>query len=180
MRNKKIYFNFSGAVKLVHENEAMEVDGISTALSVDKLITEAFSPDESNNYNNNNNNNDIKYQIKHHERFQSIPIRAEHEKFLRECIEIILNVAVFDDTQRGKKVLEWHQPEELIKLFNMKLKAQSDPDEKLLVLLKDTIRYSVKTGHPYFVNQVGKDCSLCMMGSICLLFIQFRIVAAVF
>lgn len=143
----------------MHENEAMEVDGISTALSVEKLLT----LDESNN---NNNNNDIKYQTKQHERFQSIPIRSEHEKFLRECIEIILNVAVFDDTQREQKVLEWHQPEELIKLFDMKLKARSDPDEKLLVLLKDTIRYSVKTGHPYFVNQVRNDWSLCTMGSI--------------
>lgn len=134
----------------------MEVGSVSTESSGEKLITQIFDLDETNN------NNEIKYKIavptvneaNHHERFESLPIRSEHEKFLRECIEIILNVAVFDDTQREEKVLEWHQPDELLKLFDMKLKAQSDTDEKLLVLLKDTIRYSVKTGHPYFVNQL--------------------------
>lgn len=128
----------------------MEVDGVSTELSVEKLKTKTFDLDATNN----NNNNDTKYQLNHHERFQSVPIRSEHEKFLRECVDVILNVAVFDNTQREKKVLEWHQPDELLKLFDMKLKAQSDTDEKLLALLKDTIRYSVKTGHPYFVNQL--------------------------
>lgn len=121
----------------------MEFDSASsTELSVKKLIAKTFD----------SNNNNI--EINHVERFQSAPIRSEHEKFLRDCVDVILNVAVFDDTQREKKVLEWHQPDELIKLFDMKLKAQSDTDEKLLALLKDTIKYSVKTGHPYFVNQL--------------------------
>lgn len=88
------------------------------------------------------------------DRFESLPIRSVHEKFFRDCIEIILNTAVFDDTKRDKKVLEWHQPEELQKIFDMSLKAQSDSDEKLLRLISDTIKYSVKTGHPYFVNQL--------------------------
>lgn len=151
---------------------------------ITKTFEVATADDDHNNNNNNNNNhlqfNGIKCKIataslesidkqndvgvvavddddggrQHHERFHSIPMRTEHEKFLRDCIEIILNVAVFDDTQREKKVLEWHQPDELHKLFDMQLKANSDCDAKLLSLLKDTIRYSVKTGHPYFVNQL--------------------------
>lgn len=152
-------------MKVVQLNETMEVGSVKTELSV-KSVTKTFDLGETNNStnnkNNDNNNNEFKYILNTpslddstcHERFQSLPIRSEHERFLRECIEIILNVAIFDDTQREKKVLEWHQPDELTKLFDMKLKAQSDSDEKLLVLLKNTIQYSVKTGHPYFVNQL--------------------------
>lgn len=88
------------------------------------------------------------------ERFESLPVRSMHEKFFRDCIEMILNTAVFNDTMRDKKVLEWRQPEELKKIFDMSLKAQSDSDDKLLRLISDTIKYSVKTGHPYFVNQL--------------------------
>lgn len=88
------------------------------------------------------------------ERFESLPVRSVHEKFFRDCIEIILNTAVFNGTMRDKKVLEWHQPKELEKIFDMSLKVQSDSDEKLLRLISDTIKYSVKTGHPYFVNQL--------------------------
>lgn len=89
-----------------------------------------------------------------HQRFESLPVRSEHEPFLRQCIEEILNGAVFGATERKAKVLEWHAPDELEKLFDMQLKGGADSDEKLLDLLRATIRYSVKTGHPYFVNQL--------------------------
>lgn len=88
------------------------------------------------------------------ERFETLPNRSMHEKFLRECIDEILSTAVFNDLRRENKVLEWHQPNELATLFDMSLKAGSDSDEKLLELVRNTIRYSVKTGHPYFVNQL--------------------------
>lgn len=88
------------------------------------------------------------------ERFESSPNRLLHERFLRECVDEILSTAVFEDIRRENKVLEWHQPNELAKLFDMSLKAESDTDEKLLELVRKTIRYSVKTGHPYFVNQL--------------------------
>lgn len=88
------------------------------------------------------------------ERYESLPNRNAHEKFLRECVDEILSTAVFDDIRRENKVLEWHPPSELAKLFDMSLKAQSDSDENLMELVRKTIRYSVKTGHPYFVNQL--------------------------
>lgn len=88
------------------------------------------------------------------ERYETLPIREMHEKFLRDVFETILSSAVFTDIQRENKVLEWHQPDELAKIFDMSLKAASDSDETLLELIRNTIRYSVKTGHPYFVNQL--------------------------
>lgn len=87
-------------------------------------------------------------------RFESYAQRSAHEPFLRSCIDEILDVAVFEATERSSKVLEWHSPEELQGILDLAVKANGDSDEKLIELMRDTIRYSVKTGHPYFVNQL--------------------------
>lgn len=88
------------------------------------------------------------------ERFETLPIRSQHEKFLRQCVEEIFSTAIFGDLRRENKVLNFHQPIELAKLFDMSLKSGADNDDTLLELLRKTIHYSVKTGHPYFVNQL--------------------------
>lgn len=87
------------------------------------------------------------------ERFLSLPNRESHEQFLRAVFERVLT-AVFDGNSRENKVLEYSDPEELGQKFNMLLKDESDSDEELLKLANETIKYSVKTGHPYFVNQL--------------------------
>lgn len=87
-------------------------------------------------------------------RYESIPNRDRHEKFLRELIDQVLNKAVFDGTKRENKVVEFNSPEELKKKMDMTLKVEPDSEETLLQLALDTIKYSVKTGHPYFVNQL--------------------------
>lgn len=87
-------------------------------------------------------------------RFESHPQRAVHEPFLRRCVDEIFETAVFGATERSAKVLEWQNPEELQCILDLELKRSGDGDERLLELLRDTVRYSVKTGHPYFVNQL--------------------------
>lgn len=87
------------------------------------------------------------------ERFFSLPNRSQ-EKFLRTLFDNVLNNAIFDATKRENKVLEWTDPEELQSKFDMSLKDEPDSDEELLKLANLTIKYSVKTGHPYFVNQL--------------------------
>ena len=87
-------------------------------------------------------------------RYESIPNRERHEKFLRKLIDEVLNRAVFDGTNRENKVVEFNNPEELKKKMDLALKAEPDTEETLLQLALDTIKYSVKTGHPYFVNQL--------------------------
>ncbi|XP_075166846.1 glutamate decarboxylase-like protein black [Haematobia irritans] len=74
--------------------------------------------------------------------------------FIRECVEEILKSAVFNGTNRSTKVVEWHSPEELKALYDFTLKPESESHETLFGLLKKTIEYSVKTGHPYFINQL--------------------------
>lgn len=88
------------------------------------------------------------------ERFETLPNRSMHEKFLRDSVEEILSTAIFRDLRRENKVCNWTQPSDLAKLFDMSVKAEGDNDDTLLDLLRKTIHYSVKTGHPYFVNQL--------------------------
>ncbi|XP_063698333.1 cysteine sulfinic acid decarboxylase [Culicoides brevitarsis] len=87
-------------------------------------------------------------------RYASLPNRAKHEKFLRNFVDEVIQLAVFNGTDRANKVLEWKSPEEMLKLVDLELKSEPDSDEKLMELMRDTIKYSVKTGHPYFVNQL--------------------------
>jgi glutamate decarboxylase len=99
------------------------------------------------------NCNSNKMSFDESERHLSLPSK-NHEKFLRTLFDNVLDKAIFDGTKRGNKVLEWTDPEELEKKFDMSLKDDADSDEKLMQLTNDTIKYSVKTGHPYFVNQL--------------------------
>lgn len=87
------------------------------------------------------------------DRFSSLPNRSQ-EKFLRALFDNVLNNAIFDGTKRENKVLEWTNPEEMLEKFDMTLKDEPDTDDDLLKLANETIKYSVKTGHPYFVNQL--------------------------
>lgn len=118
-----------------------------------------LSEDEDMIINNHNNKYrvstpPIKNDNETHQRFESLPIRSVHEQFLRNCIEEILNSAVFNATDRSNKVVEFKNPEVLKNTLDLNLKSTGDSDDKLMDLLKDTIKYSVKTGHPYFVNQL--------------------------
>ncbi|XP_017483023.1 PREDICTED: cysteine sulfinic acid decarboxylase [Rhagoletis zephyria] len=76
------------------------------------------------------------------------------ENFIRTCVDEIIKSAVFAGTNRASKVVEWHAPSELKQLFDFSLKAEPETNAKLIELVKATIHYSVKTGHPYFINQL--------------------------
>jgi hypothetical protein len=86
--------------------------------------------------------------------FASLPDRKRHFQFLKEAADLILEKAVFQATKRTNLVVDWKAPEELLKLMDLELSAERVSHEKLLHFLKDIIQYSVKTGHPFFVNQL--------------------------
>ncbi|KAH8352273.1 hypothetical protein KR084_003068 [Drosophila pseudotakahashii] len=79
---------------------------------------------------------------------------AEFEGFIRACVDEIIKLAVFQGTNRSSKVVEWHEPAELRQLFDFQLRERGESQDKLRELLRETIRFSVKTGHPYFINQL--------------------------
>ncbi|KAJ8926035.1 hypothetical protein NQ315_009890 [Exocentrus adspersus] len=84
--------------------------------------------------------------------FRPVPEVEKHGEFLREVVELLFKNVVF--TTRRDKVLLWQTPEELEKQFDFGLKQHGDDQEKLINLLRNTIKFSVKTGHPYFINQL--------------------------
>lgn len=86
--------------------------------------------------------------------FESIPDREKHEKFLKDCVEILIKDAVFQGTNRENKILEWRNPEDLQKIFDFTIRTNPSSHDELKAILKDTVQFSVKTGHPYFVNQL--------------------------
>jgi glutamate decarboxylase len=86
--------------------------------------------------------------------FASLPDRQQHSHFLKEAVDLMLEKAVFQATNRSNRVVEWRAPEELQKLIDLDLSADPANHDKLLQLLKDIIQYSVKTGHPFFINQL--------------------------
>uniref|UniRef100_A0A182UAA0 Glutamate decarboxylase n=1 Tax=Anopheles melas TaxID=34690 RepID=A0A182UAA0_9DIPT len=87
-------------------------------------------------------------------RYASLPNREHHQQFLTQFLTEVLNSAVFNATDRANKVLNWVDPEELQRTLDLALKDEPDTHEKLLELTRATIRHSVKTGHPYFMNQL--------------------------
>lgn len=82
------------------------------------------------------------------------PITTKNEQFIRKCTEEIIRMAVIDGTDRHNKVIDWHTPEQLRSLYDFRLRNEGETHDNLYRLLQQTISYSVKTGHPYFVNQL--------------------------
>ncbi|KAL6260322.1 hypothetical protein P5V15_007853 [Pogonomyrmex californicus] len=86
--------------------------------------------------------------------FRSIPRRNAHEKLFRDFLELVLQRAVFQSTSGEDRVVEWVDPHDLRSVVDLSLPTEGVSHEELLTLTHDIIKYSVKTGHPHFVNQL--------------------------
>ncbi|CAH1992015.1 unnamed protein product [Acanthoscelides obtectus] len=84
--------------------------------------------------------------------FRPIPEVEKHGEFLQKVVDLLFKNIVF--TTRQDKVVLWQSPEQLEEQFDFSLKQNGDEHEKLICLLRNTIKFSVKTGHPYFINQL--------------------------
>uniref|UniRef100_H2LH59 Glutamate decarboxylase like 1 n=1 Tax=Oryzias latipes TaxID=8090 RepID=H2LH59_ORYLA len=76
------------------------------------------------------------------------------ERFIHEAMEVIIDEAVKKATDVQEKVCEWQSPEKLRELLDLELKDGGESDSKILQHCKNAIRYSVKTSHPRFFNQL--------------------------
>lgn len=85
--------------------------------------------------------------------FQSA-IGNMHNAFLRECVDIILENAIFKGSDRRNPVVNFKSPQELKKAMDFTLNHSNSTHEKMVQHIKNVIKYSVKTGHPYFMNQL--------------------------
>uniref|UniRef100_A0AAZ3RVU3 Glutamate decarboxylase like 1 n=1 Tax=Oncorhynchus tshawytscha TaxID=74940 RepID=A0AAZ3RVU3_ONCTS len=78
----------------------------------------------------------------------------EAESFLRDAMPIIMEEAVWKATDVKEKVCEWRSPEQLKDLLDLELREGGEAHPQILQRCRDAIRYSVKTGHPLFFNQL--------------------------
>ncbi|XP_066484460.1 acidic amino acid decarboxylase GADL1 isoform X2 [Tiliqua scincoides] len=76
------------------------------------------------------------------------------EKFVEEASRIILEEVIKKAADVTEKVCEWQPPEKLKTLIDLELKETGETHQKLLQLCQDVIRFSVKTNHPRFFNQL--------------------------
>lgn len=90
----------------------------------------------------------------HAEDFRTVCVREKHESFMREVMELLINDAVFDGTSRSNRVVEWIEPESLISLLGVNLPEQPQSNQDMVNKIRHIIQYSVKTGHPRFINQL--------------------------
>lgn len=86
--------------------------------------------------------------------WRSGPDIRHHSVFLKETLQLLVDNAVFQATDRNNKVVEWVEPEDLKKQLDLRLGDEGITHATLLRYLRGVIRYSVKTGHPYFINQL--------------------------
>ncbi|KAK2102109.1 hypothetical protein P7K49_019776 [Saguinus oedipus] len=76
------------------------------------------------------------------------------EALLQAVFGIVVDEAIQKGTSASEKVCEWKEPEELKKLLDLELRSQGESQEQILDRCRAVIRYSVKTGHPRFFNQL--------------------------
>ncbi|KAF3421047.1 hypothetical protein E2986_05029 [Frieseomelitta varia] len=86
--------------------------------------------------------------------YKSLPVREVHEKFMKSFVDLLLKEAVFEGTSRKNRVVEWMEPAALQSAIDLKLSDQGSSHKKLATLARNIIKYSVKTGHPRFINQL--------------------------
>ncbi|KAK1123432.1 hypothetical protein K0M31_008140 [Melipona bicolor] len=86
--------------------------------------------------------------------YKSLPVREIHEKFMKSFVDLLLKEAVFEGTSRKNRVVEWMEPAALQSAIDLKLSDQGSSHKKLVTLARNVIKYSVKTGHPRFINQL--------------------------
>nr|XP_033794323.1 cysteine sulfinic acid decarboxylase isoform X2 [Geotrypetes seraphini] len=89
-----------------------------------------------------------------HSLYHSVQDTTENEQFLEQVFRIILEEVVRKGTDAREKICNWKDPEELQSLLDLELRTSGESADKLLEYCQDVIRYSVKTDHPRFSNQL--------------------------
>ncbi|RMC05234.1 hypothetical protein DUI87_18418 [Hirundo rustica rustica] len=76
------------------------------------------------------------------------------EKFVEEACKIIMEEVVQKADDVTEKVCEWQAPEKLKQILDLEMRDTGECHQKILQLCRDVIKYSVKTNHPRFFNQL--------------------------
>ncbi|MBN3291324.1 GADL1 decarboxylase, partial [Polypterus senegalus] len=70
------------------------------------------------------------------------------------CEGFVAKSRVYQGHKRGADVCEWQPPDALKQLLDLELREEGETHQQILQRCQDVIKYSVKTGHPRFFNQL--------------------------
>ncbi|XP_068205119.1 cysteine sulfinic acid decarboxylase-like [Palaemon carinicauda] len=73
---------------------------------------------------------------------------------LNAILDIVLKEKLVTGIDRGEKVVDFKQPKELKSIVDLTISHDGYPADRVVPLVEEVVRYSVKTQHPYFFNQL--------------------------
>ncbi|XP_010868557.1 cysteine sulfinic acid decarboxylase [Esox lucius] len=79
---------------------------------------------------------------------------GEGQQFLTKAFQVILEEVLCKGTDVKEKVCDWREPEDLAALLDLELRENGESQHQLLKRVQDVAKYSVKTNHPRFFNQL--------------------------
>lgn len=85
--------------------------------------------------------------------WRSTPCVERHKEFLENLITTLID-CTFESVSRENPVLRWREPGHLRDIINLNLQEEPRNQDCLLEVATKVFKYSVKTGHPYFMNQL--------------------------
>nr|XP_034177857.1 cysteine sulfinic acid decarboxylase-like [Osmia lignaria]XP_034177858.1 cysteine sulfinic acid decarboxylase-like [Osmia lignaria] len=85
--------------------------------------------------------------------WRSIPCEERHKRFLEKFIAALID-STFESVSRKNPVLRWREPGHLQHIINFGLEEEPRSQDSLLQIAIQVFKYSAKTGHPYFMNQL--------------------------
>ncbi|XP_018567199.1 glutamate decarboxylase [Anoplophora glabripennis] len=95
-----------------------------------------------------------------------LPYNTESEKVTREFLQKVIDILldfVKATNDRNEKILDFHHPEDMIKLLDLRVPEQGVSLQQLIHDCATTLKYQVKTGHPRFFNQLSCGLDLISM-----------------
>ena len=98
----------------------------------------------SSNVTSNNNGNHVAEKMKH---LNGVKSADEVSSFLNSIFSMCLEEGYLNQVNEKCSVVDFKTPEELQKIFQLKIDDSSVCHEKLLSICKDVFAYSVKTGY---------------------------------
>jgi len=84
------------------------------------------------------------------------------EDFLQEVFDILMEY-IKKSNDRNNKILDFHQPEQILETMDFSLPDKPQNLDQILVDCKDALKYQVKTGHPRFLNQLSQGLDIISM-----------------
>ncbi|XP_071103168.1 cysteine sulfinic acid decarboxylase-like isoform X1 [Haliotis cracherodii] len=82
------------------------------------------------------------------------PRTALNTDFLSAMFDVMVKEALQEGLDVNSKVVEFKHPKDLESSMDLDIGQAGTPDQTLISMTKQIVKYSVKSGHPHFFNQL--------------------------